>query len=89
MDGDHASRSEQEISDWLVAYIARLLEFEPEEVKTGIPLGRYGLDSIGAAALTGELSQWLGTKVEPALLYQHRTIAALSRFLGQSCNERE
>jgi aryl carrier-like protein len=81
---DHANtRSAAEISGWLIAYVARLLEFEPEEVKTGIPLGRYGLDSIAAAALTGELSKFLGSTVDPAVLYQHRTIAALSAFLGR------
>jgi len=72
-----------QIRDWLVTYIAKLLEFEPEEVKTGIPLGRYGLDSIAAAALTEDLGKWLGFKVDPAILYEHKTIDSLAAFLGR------
>jgi aryl carrier-like protein len=78
-----AAQSGAEIKQWLVVYIARLLEFEPEEVKTGIPLGRYGLDSIAAAALTDELGKYLGRTVDPHILYEHRTIDALAAFLAE------
>lgn len=71
-----------EMRSWLVKYVAELLEFDPSEVETAVPLSRYGLDSVAAAALTDELGSVLGRKIDPAVLYEHRTIDALATFLA-------
>jgi acyl carrier protein len=70
------------IRQWLVTYIADLLEFEPAEVNAKLPLSRYGLDSTAAVALMGDLSEWLGREISPTLLYEHRTIDALADFVS-------
>ena len=36
----------QKISDWLVSYLADLLEIEPDEVDVKTTFARYGLDSL-------------------------------------------
>ncbi|WP_224361034.1 acyl carrier protein [Hyalangium versicolor] len=69
------------VQQWLVTYIADLLEFEPSEVNPKLPLGRYGLDSTAAVALTGDLGQWLGCEINPKLLYEYKTIEALAEFV--------
>jgi acyl carrier protein len=69
------------VKQWLVAYIADLLEFEHSEVNTRLPMGRYGLDSTAAVALTGDLGNWLGCDIDPRLLYEHKTIEALADFV--------
>lgn len=69
------------VKQWLVAYIADLLEFERSEVNTRLPLGRYGLDSTAAVGLTGDLGNWLGCDLDPRLLYEHKTIDALASFV--------
>lgn len=74
--------SASEIQDWLVAYIANLLEIESEEVDVTIPFDRYGLDSSAAVGMTGDLEDWLGKEVEPILLYDYPTIEALARHLS-------
>ncbi len=76
--------SDSEVRVWLVDYIAKILEFEPGEVKTGIPLSRYGLDSVAAAALSDDLGKALGRKVDPTVLYEHRTIDALAAFFSRA-----
>jgi acyl carrier protein len=74
--------SAPEIQDWLVAYIANLLEIESEEIDVTIPFDRYGLDSSAAVGMTGDLEDWLGKEVEPILLYDYPTIEALARHLS-------
>jgi acyl carrier protein len=74
--------SATEIQDWIVAYLANLLEIEPEEVDVTIPFDRYGLDSSAAVGLTGDLEDWLGTEIDPTLLYDYPTVEALVQHLS-------
>jgi acyl carrier protein len=75
-------KSAAEIQDWIVAYLADLLEVEAEEVDVTVPFDRYGLDSSAAVGLTGDLETWLGTEVEPTLLYDYPTVEALVEHLS-------
>jgi acyl carrier protein len=74
--------SAAEIQDWMVAYLADLLEIEPEEVDVTVPFDRYGLDSSAAVGLTGDLENWLDTEVDPTLLYDYPTVEALVEHLS-------
>jgi len=69
------------VKDWLVAYVAGLLEFERSEVRTHLPLGRYGLDSTAAVGMTGDLGDWLGCYIDPTVLYKHKSIDALTDYI--------
>ena len=75
--------SATEIQDWIVAYLANLLEIEPEEVDVTIPFDRYGLDSSAAVGLTGDLEEWLGKEIDPTLLYDYPTVEALVQHLSR------
>jgi acyl carrier protein len=76
-------RSATEIQDWIVAYLADLLEIEPEEVDITIPFDRYGLDSSAAVGLTGDLEEWLSTEIDPTVLYDYPTVEALGQHLSR------
>lgn len=69
------------VREWLVAYVANLLEFDRSEVRPQLPLGRYGLGSTAAVALTGDLGEWLGCYVDPTVLYKHKSIDALAEYV--------
>ena len=71
-----------EIQDWIISYIAELLEVEPEQVDPTIPFDRYGLDSSAAYALTGDLEDWLGREIDPTAIYDYPTVEALSKHLS-------
>lgn len=71
-----------EIEDWTVAYIADLLEIDPEEIDPALPFDRYGLDSSAAVGLTGDLEDWLGIEIDPTLLYDYPTIDSLAKYLA-------
>lgn len=77
----------EEIEDWLIDYLAELLEIEPTSIKLTIPLKRQGVDSAGAAILTGELADWLGIKLEPTIILDYPTISALAEHLSKSVQE--
>jgi acyl carrier protein len=80
----NSSASATEIQAWVVAYLADLLEVEPDEVDPTIPFDRYGLDSSAAVGLTGDLEDWLGREIDPTLLYDYPTVEGLVKHLNST-----
>jgi acyl carrier protein len=74
-------RSLEEIQDWLIAYMAELLEVNIDKVDISTPFERYGLDSSAMVVLSGDLQAWLGCELDPTLLYDYPTIQALVSYL--------
>jgi glutamate-1-semialdehyde-2,1-aminomutase len=72
----------EEIQAWLVAELARRLNLTPEEIGVREPFARYGLDSIGAVGLSGELENWLGRRLDPTLAYDYPSVSALASYLA-------
>ncbi len=71
-----------EIQTWMAAYVAELLGIQAEEVEMNLPFDRYGLDSSAAVGMTGDMEDWLGLELDPTLLYDYPTIAALAQHLA-------
>ncbi|HVG59691.1 MAG TPA: acyl carrier protein [Hyalangium sp.] len=72
------------VKEWLVGYIAQLLELDRSEVRTNVSMNRYGLDSMSAVSLTGDLGAWLDREVDPRLLYKQKTIDSLADYVAQN-----
>lgn len=72
-----------EIQAWLISYLAELLEIEPDELDVTIPFDRYGLDSSAAVGMIGDLEEWLGSELDPTLIYDYPTIEALAGHLSE------
>ncbi|HEY9801605.1 MAG TPA: type I polyketide synthase [Leptolyngbyaceae cyanobacterium] len=68
------------IEDWLISKICEQLP-SAEEIDTQQPLFNYGLSSLAAVSISGELQEWLGREVSPTLLYDYPTIESLARYL--------
>ena len=71
-----------EIQDWIVNYLAEILEIDAEEVDVTLSFDRYGLDSSAAVGLTGALADWLNKDIDPTLLYDYPTVEALVQHLS-------
>ena len=71
-----------EIQQWLVNYLAELLEVETKKIDLTRSFDEYGLNSSDAIFLTGELEEWLGSELEPTLIYEYSTIKELAEYLG-------
>lgn len=72
---------EEEIQDWLINRLATWLLLDPEEIDIEQPFASYGLTSITAVTMTGDLEDWLGVELSPTLAYEYPTIAALASRL--------
>ena len=72
------------IQAWLVSKLSERLGIESHEIDIREPFASYGLGSTEAVSLAGELAEWLGRKLSPALVYEYPTIEALARHLAGS-----
>jgi myxalamid-type polyketide synthase MxaE and MxaD len=70
------------IEAWLVSKLSERLGIEPSEIDIREPLASYGLGSTEAVSLAGELAEWVGQQLPPALVYEYPTIEALARHLA-------
>lgn len=75
--------SATEIQDWIVSYLADLLEIDSNEIDVTIPFDRYGLDSAVAVGMTGDLEDWLDRKLDPTLLYDYPTVESFACHLAE------
>jgi acyl transferase domain-containing protein/acyl-CoA synthetase (AMP-forming)/AMP-acid ligase II/acyl carrier protein len=80
-DGAHARRTE-EIETWLVTRFAAKVGRAPHDIDIRQPFTYYGLDSLQAVSLAGELETWLGRSLPATLAWDHPTIALLARHLA-------
>jgi acyl carrier protein len=70
------------IEDWLIGYVSRLTKLAPERIDVREPLVSYGLGSMDAVRLSGDLEIELKVKLEPTLLYDHPTIESIAAYIG-------
>ena len=78
-----------EIESWLVSYLAELLVIEADEVDVTIAFERYGLGSLAAIGLTGDLEEWLGYELDPTLLDAYPTIKEIALHLTEESKVKE
>lgn len=78
--------TEAEIQNWIVAYLAKLLEVDTQDIEITVPFDRYGLDSSIAFGLIGDLEDWLGTEIEATLFYYYPTVEAVVQYLNSQLN---
>jgi len=62
-------KTRKAIENWLVSHIAEMLDINPDKLDSDTPFDDYGLDSVAAVGLTGDLADWLGYEVDATLLY--------------------
>lgn len=69
------------IERWLIARLAEELREAEESLDPEARLAGYGLDSMTAVVLTGDLEEWLGLELPSTLIWDHPTIRQLARHL--------
>jgi acyl transferase domain-containing protein/acyl-CoA synthetase (AMP-forming)/AMP-acid ligase II/acyl carrier protein len=78
---EHAVRA-QAIQAWVTARLVEHLKIGAAEIDVRKPFADYGLDSVMAVRLSGELEQWLGRRLPPTLLYDCPTVETLAVTLS-------
>ncbi|KAB8330057.1 type I polyketide synthase [Scytonema tolypothrichoides VB-61278] len=75
------SPSQEAIKAWLISKISNQLACS-DEIDIRQPLVQYGLSSLAAVGISGELQEWLGRELSPTLLYDYPTIESLTQHLA-------
>lgn len=74
-------RGEQDIARWLTERAANYLSVEPAEIDRARPLAEYGLDSVYALTLCGDIEDCLGVIVDPTMAWDYPTVNAMAEYL--------
>jgi acyl carrier protein len=74
--------TEAALRDWLTRRIASQVELDPAEIDPAVGVHEYGLDSLVAVQITGDIEKLLKRPLSPALLFEYTTIDALARHLA-------
>ncbi|MDM8560650.1 amino acid adenylation domain-containing protein [Candidatus Parabeggiatoa sp. HSG14] len=69
------------IQTWLLTKISQKLKIALSVIDIQEPLARYGLDSMTAVSLSGELETWLKRPLSPTIVYDYPSIQAISQYL--------
>jgi len=77
-----ANKTRQEIENWMVAFLAKELKLRPDEIPLDETLTDLGLSSREAVFLTGELEEFTGHPVDPAIAWEYPTIRSLANHLA-------
>ena len=67
---------------WIKEIVAECLTLDPSEIDVGVPLRRYGLDSLAAIQVAGMMAERLKQPVPDSLLREYQTIEALESYVG-------
>jgi acyl carrier protein len=81
MESPKVHQSLESLQEWLTSRVAAYVQRTPEEIKANVPLSDYGLDSVYALTLSGDIEDHLGLSLDPTVMWDHPTIAALSEAL--------
>jgi len=73
----------QSLKDWLIRRIAEHCGVPAAEVDVHEPLGSFGISSVDAVTLSGELEQRLGQRLSPVVVFDHPSIEKLARHLAK------
>lgn len=72
----------QDILAWLIDKVAQELWLEAATLDLLKPFRAYGMDSISAAVLMGEIAEHMQLDVSPTLFEEYPTINALATHLA-------
>lgn len=66
---------------WLQSQLAHRLELDPQQIEPQKEFTDYGLNSLEAVSLSGELENFLGRRLPPTLLWDYPTLESLVEYL--------
>ena len=71
----------EKVKNWIVNHMAADLDVPVTEIDPQAPLESYPLDSLLTVGLIGELTSWLGWRIEPSVWLELPTIEAVANYI--------
>lgn len=85
MQVQNSSMSNQTIvENWLIKQLAEQLSLDPNAIAIKEPLTRYGLDSIDAVTMVGDIEDVLDVELPSTLFWDYPTIAESAQYLAEN-----
>jgi acyl carrier protein len=69
------------LRQWLRGRVAQYAQRPETEIRTNLPFAEYGLDSVAALSLFGDIEDRFGLYLEPTVAWDYPTVDALARHL--------
>ncbi|MFF3062165.1 acyl carrier protein [Streptomyces sp. NPDC057909] len=70
------------LREWIVERVALHVEMDPGALSVSVPLATYGLDSVVALSLCGDIEEKYGVELEPTVAWDYPTVEALADHLA-------
>lgn len=77
-------QDEMAVRNWLAEKLAAHLKIDAKGIDTAKPFEEYGLDSMFAVKITGELEKVVELRLSPALLFENACIDDVARVIASS-----
>jgi len=78
--------SQQALTTWLVTKVKTIAKIESTEVDINEQFINYGLNSVDAVNLSGELEDYVGYEIPASIMYEFSTINELAQQLSAEGN---
>jgi len=78
--------SQQALTTWLVAQVKTIAKVEADVIDINEQFINYGLNSVDAVNLSGELEDYLGYEIPASIMYEFSTINELVQHLSSEFN---
>src|SRR3990172_455174 len=75
--------NEIELQEWLTYHFGKKLGIDTSSIELSKPFASYGLSSVVAVEMTGEIGEKFGIKLSPVLFYQYSNFLSLSKYLAK------
>jgi|SRR5580765_2627004 acyl carrier protein len=74
--------TEEAIRTWLITNIASVVNMDPSSIDVRQTFDNYGLDSLQAVSLSGDLETWLNREISPTVVWDYPTVEQLAQHLS-------
>lgn len=79
-----SGNDEEAIKNWLLHRMAKHLKKDVTELDSATPFENYGLDSMFAVRVTGELEKVVELRLSPALFFENSCIDDVAKEISNS-----
>ena len=72
-----------DLTAWIAGWISRELKVDPAKIKGDQTFPEYGMDSVHAMMMVGDLEEHLTRRLPPTLAWDFPTVDAMADYLGR------
>ncbi len=76
------------IEQWMAEWLVVRAGVAPSDVDLEKPFADYGLDSLTAVEMSGEIEDWSGVELTPVVAWNYPTVSRLSKFITDQLCEK-